>query len=198
MNKQLIGITGGIGSGKSRVCRFWAKHFSLPVIDLDAICKSLLNVGEPGWQAIQDCFGDRFFTEDAEIDRPLLRQTLFADNELRRQVDNLLHPLARKIMGQRVRQLKSQVVLVEIPLLFEAGWSGDVDAVVVVFAGTEVRCRRIVERDKVNSAQAMQAIRSQMSLADKVMSADHVIDNSGDWLDTCLQIIHAGQQLSGK
>ncbi|HEB51153.1 MAG TPA: dephospho-CoA kinase [Desulfobulbus sp.] len=196
MGRMVIGISGGIGSGKSRVCRFWSARFSLPLIDLDAICRSLLRPGGEGWRALQAGFGNRFFSENGSLDRAALRRAIFADHGLRRQLDRLLHPLARRAMQDALAAQASETpVLVEIPLLIEAGWRSDVDRVVVVYAGLCERCRRIVKRDHVDCSEALRAIRSQMSLADKALVADHVIDNSGAWADTCLQVIHLGRLL---
>lgn len=194
---MLIGITGGIGSGKSMVRQFWGTYFSLPSIDVDALCRQILAKGESGWQALQANLGNRFFTDNGNLDRPRLRAALFSDPVFRRQVDSLLHPLARTALQEQVRHLESTaLVLLEIPLLYEAGWHGDVDRAVVVYAAKEVRCRRIVARDKVSNEQALSAIDTQMSLADKVLAADHVIDNSGSWFLTCLQIFHLNRLLT--
>lgn len=199
MDAMILGISGGIGSGKSCVCRFWSAHFRLPLIDLDDICRDLLQPGKEGWRALRNTFGSRFFTADGSLDRPVLRRAIFADHGLRRHLDSLLHPLARRAMEAALASHHlSGPVLVEIPLLIEAGWQEDVDRVVVVYAGIRERCRRIMARDRVGYPEAMQAIASQMSLADKALMADHVIDNSGAWSDTCLQVIHLARLLAGR
>ncbi len=198
MTRLVVGVSGGIGSGKSRVCRFWSCHFSLPHIDLDALCRDLLQPGAEGWRALRQAHGDRFFAPDGSLDRSALRRAIFADHGLRRQLDGLLHPLARRAMQKAVAVQDREMVLVEIPLLVEAGWHADVDRVVIVYADLCERCRRIVSRDRVDHRQAMQAIRAQASLADKVLAADHVIDNSGAWADTCLQVVHLGRLLADR
>lgn len=199
MEAMIVGISGGIGSGKSRVCRFWSAHFHLPLIDLDTICRSLLQPGKEGWHALREAFGNRFLATDGSLDRPALRRAIFADHDLRRRLDGLLHPLARRAMiSALAAQAVSGPLLVEIPLLVEAGWQEDVDRVVMVYAGIRQRCRRIMVRDQVDGPEAMRAIGSQMNLADKALMADHVIDNSGAWFDTCLQVIHLGRLLAGR
>jgi dephospho-CoA kinase len=184
---QTIAVTGGIGSGKSRVCRYLADICQLPVVDLDRICRQLLQPGGRGWQALKEHIDERFFDPAGDLDRAAFRSALFADNELRSRVDGLIHPLARQEMTAQVTSI-SGPVLVEIPLLFEAGWNEDVDLIVVVYADSSVCCRRIVERDHVTVAQAMQAISAQHCLVEKALLADHVIDNSFSWQATCLQI----------
>jgi dephospho-CoA kinase len=182
-----IGITGGIGSGKSRVCRYLAKCCRLPVIDLDLICRQLLEPGAAGWLRLKNNLDKCFFTPAGELDRTAFRTALFADNELRSRVDTLLHPLARVAMTERILSSDGSV-LVEIPLLFEAGWHKDVQQIVVVYAEPAVCCQRIVDRDHVTVEQAQQAVAAQFPLSEKAKLADHVIDNSFDWQDTCLQL----------
>lgn len=190
---MIIGITGGIGSGKTRVAQFWSHYFNLPLLDLDDICKTLMEKGHPGWQVLRQRFGSRYFTQNGDLDRPAFRKALFNNQLLRKQVDSLLHPLARSSMQGSLRQMDGSVFLVEIPLLFEAGWESEVDRVVVVYADLISRRWRIVTRDNVSEVESDLAIRSQTPLEQKVMTADHVIENSGPWAESCLQIIHLGR-----
>ena len=185
--KLIVGITGGIGSGKSRVCQYLAEICHLPVVNLDIICKDLLAKGAPGYQALQKELGEVFFTLSGELDRVLFRTAIFSDRKLRQQVNSILHPLARQEMLRQISGL-SGTVLIEIPLLFEAGWQGDVDYIVVVYADDDICCQRIVQRDSVVKDQAVNSIAAQHSLADKARQADVVIDNSGHWVDTCHQV----------
>ena len=194
---HIIAITGGIGSGKSKVCSYLASLCRLPVVDLDRICRQLLVPGEPGWLALKEVLNDQFFTVSGELDRRAFRKTLFADDELRSRVDTLLHPLARKEMTEQVSRY-SGPVLVEIPLLFEAGWQDNVQLIVVVYANPEVRVERIVSRDNVSAEQARQEVCAQYSLAEKASQAHHVIDNSNSWQQTCLQLRHLADCLSCK
>lgn len=191
---QTIGITGGIGSGKSRVCRYLAKHCHLPVVDLDLICRQLLEPGAAGWLKLKENLDERFFSPAGELDRTAFRTALFADNELRSRVDTLLHPLARVGMAERVSNINGPV-LVEIPLLFEAGWHKDVQLVVVVYADPAVCRQRIVERDHVTVEQARQAVAAQFPLSEKARLADQVIDNSFRWHDTCIQVRELAERL---
>ena len=194
---HIIAITGGIGSGKSKVCSYLASLCRLPVVDLDRICRQLLVPGEPGWLALKEVLNDQFFTVSGELDRRAFRKTLFADDELRSRVDTLLHPLARKEMTEQVSRYNGPV-LVEIPLLFEAGWQDNVQLIVVVYANPEVRVERIVSRDNVSAEQARQEVCAQYSLAEKASQAHHVIDNSNSWQQTCLQLRHLADCLSCK
>ncbi|NIA04396.1 MAG: dephospho-CoA kinase [Proteobacteria bacterium] len=186
----LIGITGGIGSGKSTVGRFWSSHYNLPLFDLDAMCRLLLEPGEPGWAALRDLLDGAFFTASGELDRPRLRSAIFLDEALRSRVNELIHPLALQLMQRAVAGLSAPLVLADVPLLYEAGWQDGFQRIVVIFANRKTCCRRIVFRDGVSGEEALRALRSQMSLAEKALRADHVVDNSGCWLRTRLQAVH--------
>ena len=191
---ELIGITGGIGSGKSRVCRFLADLCGWPLLDLDQICRTLLLPEMPGWLALRQALGRDFFTTAGELNRPKLREAIFADAALRQQVDRLLHPLAKQEMAAQAARLNA--LLVEIPLLFEAGWQDSVSRIVVVYADEAVRLRRIMERDQVSEEQARRAIAAQMPLEDKARLADYLVDNSGDWEETCEQLRQVAESVT--
>jgi dephospho-CoA kinase len=188
--RRVIGITGGIGSGKSRVCSFLSEEYKFPLLSLDIICRDLLQSQEAGWQALRTLLPDEYFTQNGELDRQHFRRQLFTDSALRSQVDTVLHPLARRKMKQQIASLiagRNGPILVEIPLLFEAGWQESVDLIIVVYADTAVRLQRIMQRDRVNEEQAKKAVAAQQCLREKAASADHVIDNSGPWEQTSSQ-----------
>jgi dephospho-CoA kinase len=192
----LLGVTGGIGSGKSSVSRLLSSYCQAPLVDIDQCCRFLLEINQPGWLALRSVFGETFFLQSGEVDRVALREGLFADKKLRGQVDLLLHPLAREAMRGEVARCNAALVLVEIPLLYEAGWQGDVDAVLVVYARRGAQCCRIMRRDGVSRRKATQAIAAQMDLGEKSQRADFVIDNSGAWSVTRKQVVVLGNQLS--
>lgn len=196
MSSFVLGITGGIGSGKSCVSRLLASYCLIPLIDVDQCCRHLLDINQPGWLALRSVFGEALFLENNAIDRVVLRERIFNDAELRRQVDALLHPLARKAMREQLGLQQAPLILVEIPLLYEAGWQGEVDAVLVVFARRGAQCCRIMRRDGVSRRAAAQAIDAQMSLKEKANRAEYVIDNGGTWASTRAQVVSLGNELS--
>jgi len=190
---MIIGITGGIGSGKSRVTAFWATFFGHSLLDLDAICRELLLQGHPGWHALRAQLGNRFFAKNGNLDRVAFRKAIFADNILREAVDDVLHPLAKLRMKEQCRLSRGEIYLVEIPLLYEAEWQQDLDRIVVVVADQETRLARIIARDNVSKQESLQALRAQRPLIQKALVADHVIENHGAWAATCLQVLHLGR-----
>ena len=198
MKPFLLGITGGIGSGKSSVSRLLAGFCQAPLIDVDQCCRHLLEVGQSGWQALRERFGNRFLLEDGRIDRAGLRECLFADPDVRHEVDALLHPLAREVMRREVLRYDEPLVLVEIPLLYEAGWQDEVDAVLVVYARPGAQCCRTMRRDGVSRRSAARAIAAQMDLGEKARRAEYLIDNSGSWASVREQTVALGRELAAR
>jgi dephospho-CoA kinase len=195
-----IGITGGFGTGKSTVSTLLRTSLKAACINADFVCRRLLEPDEKGWAALKIIFGDKFFLTDGSLDRILFRSALFKDDHIRLQVNELLHPLARKSVIEqldRLEKIDSQagITLVEVPLLYEAGWEDIFHSVIVVYADCATCLRRIMERDGVNYAEAEAGFSSQMPLFEKVLKADHVIDNSGNMIDTQLQVAHLARAL---
>ncbi len=191
---RVFGLTGGMGSGKSMVAAFLARIAGWRVLDIDQVCREILAPDRPGWQALARTFGHDFFQPDRQLDRKLLRRAIFRDPDLRGRIDALLHPLARQEVGVRItawqQRAAGRILLVEAPLLYEAGWEGDFQKVIVVYAG-DATCRaRVAGRDRVTAGEAAAAVAAQLPLAAKARLADHVIDNSGCIAETHIQLLH--------
>lgn len=196
IQRPVIGITGGMGSGKSAVARYLYRRFGGALIDTDAVCRELMEPGAAGWDAFQLAFGDKYLNPDQSINRPLLRRVIFLEEEKRRRLESLLHPLAKKEIVRRIgTEARAGLFLVEVPLLFEAGWDREMDKTIVVYADPEICRKRLMKRDRMNAADATAAMATQWPLATKALQADHVIDNSGSWAATCLQVLHLGELL---
>ncbi len=193
----VIGLTGGIGSGKSRVAACWRRHFPVDHIDADAVCRDLLQPGAAAWLALRQTLTPGFFLATGELDRQALRRAIFADAHLCRQVEGLLHPLALTVIQRRLATPHHPLALVEVPLLHEAGWQDFFARVVLVYAEPWVRAQRIVLRDRLTPEEAQQALAAQPPLEDKISRADHVLDNGGCWSWTLLQLFHLGKMLAG-
>ncbi len=188
---NLLGITGGIAAGKSRVAAWLREHGSLAGLDVDMISKRLLQPQQPGLVALKKRFGSRFLQADGGLDRPGLRRELFQDPTLRAAIDGLLHPLIREAMHREAAELAragAEVVLVEVPLLYEAGWENDFVLVIVVTAPEEVCLQRLLQRDGGGREEALSALAARLPQVEKIRRADLVIDNSGDWEQTRRQL----------
>ena len=197
---MIVAVTGGIGSGKSRVCQELAKGLQAESVSADAICKNLLAPHEPGWQALHSLYGRKFFRDDDSLDRVLLRRQLFTDKCLRAQLDDIIHPMVREEIARAslASEKKKTILLAEVPLLFEKGWQGDYDWTLLVFADQNTCVQRVCERDLVTEKEARQAVTVQMDMDKKKELADIVIDNSGSFQDTCHQLRNVIKELLGK
>lgn len=184
---RLVGITGGIAAGKSRVAEYLADQGGFPGLDVDDLARQLLEPNRPGWLALQHHFGDRFFRRGGALDRPRLRQAIFTDTALRAEIDHLLHPLIRQAMLVRAQAMflaGAEVVLVEVPLLYEAGWEDDFALILLVQASAELCRQRLRHRDQLSLPEAVAALKAQMPPEEKARRADLLIDNSGNWEQT--------------
>ena len=188
--KILVGITGGIGSGKSTVSRYWASYAGLLRIDIDKICARLLEKGKAGWKQLHNHLDASFFGPDGQLDRRRLRLDIFSDPGLRKEVNRLIHPLAFEGMRSEAAAAEGRVVLVDVPLLYEAGWQDQFEHCVVVYADYATCCQRIIKRDQIALQEVERTVRSQAPLAEKALLADHVINNSGSVVSAMLEVIH--------
>jgi dephospho-CoA kinase len=187
-----------MGAGKSSVAGFLGKILKFDVLSADILCRNLLQQNMPGWHGIREKWGDRFFDQGGNIDRPALRQALFADSVIRQCVERVLHPLVRQEIMSLVAEKRSSHagMVIEVPLLFEVGWQDDFDWIVVVYAESECCVQRIVRRDLVTMEAGRIAVGAQISLYEKALRADSVIENSGPFALTILQIYHLAGFLS--
>jgi len=194
----IIGVTGGMGSGKSFVAGLLGRLLGVDVLNADILCRDLLQMQRPGWQGIQERWGSRFLDLTGNIDRTVLRKVLFAEPEVRRGVEQILHPLVRQEIISRATEERVSLegMVAEVPLLFEVGWQNDFDWIVVVYSEYECRVQRIVRRDRVSLEEGRSAISAQISLEEKALQADSVIENSGPLALTILQVYHLAHLLS--
>jgi len=194
---RVIGLTGTIGSGKSRVARYLCEKGGFVPLDADQECRELLAPGALGWKGLHRLLGDEYFLAGGLLDRPKLRRAIFENPQLKRKVEHLLHPLVRSRIREKVEEIVASggSVLVEVPLLFEAGWQEDFDLVVAVFADRETCIARLMNRDRINREEAEAALASQMDGREKARSADMEIDNSGTWEETVRRLDHILERL---
>jgi dephospho-CoA kinase len=173
-----IGLTGGIGSGKSTVSRLLAERGAV-VIDADAIAREVVEPGTPGLDAIVAAFGRAVLAADGSLDRPGLAAVVFADPEARRRLDGIVHPLVRVRAGELEAAAPPDAVVVhDVPLLAETGQGSSYDFVVVVEADPEERVARLVQRG-LTAEDARARIAAQATDEQRRAIADVVLDNSG-------------------
>lgn len=173
-----IGLTGGIGSGKSTVSALLDARGAV-LIDADRIAREVVEPGTPGLAAVVEAFGDGVLTADGALDRPALAAIVFADPDARARLDGIVHPLVRERALQLAAAAPADAVLVnDVPLLVETGQAGSYDLVLVVEADLDVRLARLVERG-MTEADARARIAAQATDEQRRAVADVVLDNSG-------------------
>jgi dephospho-CoA kinase len=173
-----IGLTGGIGSGKSTVSALLAERGAV-VIDSDRIAREVVEPGTPGLAAVVEAFGDGVLAPDGSLDRPALAAIVFADPDARRRLDAIVHPLVRARALEIAGAAAPDAVLVnDVPLLVETGQSGSYDLVLVVEADPGTRVARLVQRG-LTAEDARARMAAQATDEQRRAVADVVLDNSG-------------------
>ncbi|MCL1122493.1 dephospho-CoA kinase [Shewanella seohaensis] len=179
MSKFVIGLTGGIGSGKTTVANLFAEE-GVDLVDADVVARKVVAKGSKGLEAIIAHFGTEIVTEAGELDRAKLRQRVFRDEQERQWLNQLLHPMIRQEMLSQVENATSDYVIMVVPLLFENGLDRLVNRTLVVDISPELQVSRTVKRDNVDATQVNNIINSQCSRNDKLARADDIIDNQGE------------------
>lgn len=180
-----VGITGGIGSGKSLVCSMFSK-FGVTVLSADAIAKRVMLKDEKLRQALVSVLGPSTYTRTGEIDRFYVSEKIFNHPALQRKVNALVHPVVEEEVGREFARLAGQgekLAIVEAALIYEAGFHKRLDLVIVVDAPEPVRIARVVSRDGAKHEEVRKRIRAQLPAQSKVTRADYVIRNSGSIKD---------------
>jgi dephospho-CoA kinase len=174
----LIGLTGGIGSGKSTVAELFAR-LGAGVVDTDLLARELTQRGTATLAQIAAQFGAGILNADGSLDRVRLRERIFADPAERRRLEALLHPPIRELMLERAAALQGPYVILVIPLLFETSQQTLVNRVLVVDCPEPVQIRRVQGRSGLSDATIAQIMRSQIPRAERLARADDIIDNQG-------------------
>ena len=182
-----IGLTGGIGSGKSTVSRLLAERGAV-IVDADRIAREVVAAGTPGLAAVVEAFGAGVLTPAGELDRPALAAVVFADEQARRRLDAIVHPLVRRRAAEVERAAAEGAVVVhDVPLLVETGQAASYDLVLVVEADEADRITRLVERG-LTEDDARARIAAQASDDQRRSVADVVLDNRGTPEDLAVQV----------
>jgi dephospho-CoA kinase len=174
----LIGLTGGIASGKSTVAKLLASY-GAETIDADQVARDVVLPGSVGLQAVVNEFGAEVLSDSGELDRDLLGQIVFKEPEKRKALEQILHPLIKKRTTELLAASKSSVVVYAVPLLVEANVDYPFDMILTVEAGVENQVERIVRSRGLSEADAQRRIGAQASTAERSERADFVIDSSG-------------------
>lgn len=194
----VVGLTGGIASGKSTVAAIF-REMGIPVIDADQIAKEVVQNGRAAYSKIVETFGKGILQEDLEINRAALGQIIFHNEQERQKLNSIVHPEVRKEMLKQKEQLiaeQYQLVVLDIPLLFESKLTYLVDQVVVVHVNELVQLERLQKRNNLSKEDALARIKSQLPLTEKAKMADFIINNNGSIAETKEQVIKLVSKLT--
>lgn len=176
-NAMIIGLTGGIGSGKTSIANLFQQHFNIDLVDADVVARQVVEPNTIGLKAITEHFGTQILTSDGKLDRAQLRECIFSDPTKKQWINALLHPLIRAEITHQLTQTTSPYVILVVPLLVEGDWKTLVDRILVIDASPETQISRTCTRDKVPASQVRAILNSQASRQDRLSFADDVINN---------------------
>ena len=186
--KKVVGITGGIASGKSNVCQV-IKKLGYPIISCDEITRNNYNIGGKIYNVVRERFGDEFLLDDGNIDRKKLAKLIFSKESAKLLIDTITHPIIKEELLSEIAKYDDGLVFVEIPLLYEAKFDTICDIVICVFLSQKYQVERLMEREGIDEDYALKKIHSQMDLYLKKSLADYVIDSKGNFDETEKQVI---------
>jgi dephospho-CoA kinase len=187
--RLIVGLTGGIASGKSLVGALFVK-LGATLVDTDIVAREVVAPGEPGLAAVRTSFGPGVLLPSGELDRAALRALVFGDDAKRRELDSILHPLIRSRTRAKLAALVAPYALVAVPLLVETNFGELVDRVLVVDCPEALQLERLIRRDAMPRAEALAMLRAQADRATRLKAAHDVIDNSGTVETTRRQVEH--------
>jgi dephospho-CoA kinase len=187
---KLVGLTGGIASGKSTVAEI-LKRQGAAIINADVLAREVVEPGRQAWTEIVNTFGTAVLQPDRALDRQKLRAIIFDDPDARKKLESIIHPQVRALAEQRIREHAAAgyaVIVYEVPLLFEGNLQEWLRPVILVACDVDTQRNRLQSRDNLSAAQAQKHIDAQMSLEAKRRLADYVIENNGSLEDLKRQV----------
>jgi dephospho-CoA kinase len=193
-----IGLTGGIGSGKSEVSRLLAAHGAL-VIDADVLAREVVEPGTPGHAEVVDAFGGDVLADDGSLDRAALGARVFGDHGARRRLEAIIHPRVRARAAEIEAAAGPDAIVVhDIPLLVETGQQDDFDGVIVVDAPIELQVERLIRQRGMSANEARGRIEAQASRQQRTGAADWIVDNTGSLADLETAVTQVWEELSDR
>ena len=173
----IIGLSGGIASGKTTVANLFHEHFNIDIVDADIVAREVVAVGSDGLKQITDRFGETILLEDGSLNRSKLRELIFSDPTEKQWLNDLLHPMIRNKIDSDLSKVTSPYGLLVAPLLVENQMQSMADRVLIVDVPTEVQIERTMSRDNVSREQVASILKSQASREQRLAVADDVIKN---------------------
>lgn len=186
----VLGLTGGIATGKSTVVKTF-REYGFPIVDGDQVAREIVEIGQPALTAIEAEFGKEVLLPDGGLDRKKLGQIIFTHPEKRQVLDQLLDPFLRKAILEKIiaRKHESRLVVVDIPLLFEAGYTDNIDEIATVYVPEDIQLQRLMQRDDLSEVEAKKRIASQWPMEEKKAKSQIIFDNQGTIAETKAQVV---------
>jgi dephospho-CoA kinase len=187
-----VGLTGGIGSGKSTVAGYFAE-LGVDILDADVIARELLQIDAPAYKPVIEFFGDKILSASGEIDRKKLRQIIFEDSQAKQGLEKIIHPLVFEKILEKIKTLKSPYCIIVIPLLIETGIRNDfLDRICVVDAEESWQIKWASARDNTSAEDIIKIMKKQSSREERLRQADDIIYNNKDlqWLQSQVKNLH--------
>lgn len=194
--KQIIGVTGGIASGKSNVCNIIEQE-GYPVIDCDKITAELSVQGGLLYNVIVKEFGEDFLLDNGDLDRKKLAKKIFNDSKSKELLDKITHPIIYEEVKKRLDKISDGLVFLEAPLLYESKFDSICDKIICVFLQKKLQVQRLMDREGIDEDYALAKIHSQMDLYMKKSLADFVIDSKGTFEETKLLVLNVINDIKG-
>ena len=174
---MIVGLTGGIGSGKSAAANFFQNE-GITVIDADDLSREVIEQDTPGFEKIVDCFGSAIIDSDGSINRAFLRQEVFDDEKKKKLLESIIHPLVRDLMIKKIAASQSPYSIIMVPLIFETNSMNNYNRILVIDCDPIVQLERAMLRDKNSKIQIQKIIDSQCSREERISIANDVIPNN--------------------
>jgi len=175
----IVGLTGGIGSGKSAAADIF-RSLGVQIVNADELSREVVAVGQPALEEIAEHFGRNILSTEGSLDRAALRKIIFSDREAKAWLENLLHPLIAKLLQERLTETSSAYTILESPLLFETEQHKFVDRVLVIDVDEQTQLARAMARDGSDKAVIQSIIAAQISRDERIRRADDVVSNEGN------------------
>ena len=175
---MIIGLTGGIGSGKSAAAALF-KDIGVDLIDADDLARDSLNINSEGYKLFIDEFGDKYLDENKNINRELIRKLIFNDSDAKSKLENIIHPIVRSGIETFIKNKKSDYCIIVVPLIYETNSSKIYDRVLVIDCDVDVQISRTSKRDNQTKGDVENIINKQASREQRLSIADDVIVNNG-------------------
>ena len=174
---MIVGLTGGIGSGKSAAANFFQNE-GITVIDADGLSREVIEEGTPGFASIVEYFGSKIIDSDGSINRAHLRKEVFDDDKKKKLLESIIHPLVRELMVKKIAVSKSPYSIIMVPLIFETNSMGNYNRILVIDCDPKLQLQRAMLRDNNSKAQIEKIMDSQCSREERISIANDIIPNN--------------------